>query len=119
MQPQHHEVHIDNDEYEREQQHLAKQIKRVVVLINDHILTFCAVQKRAHGLVNSFNEIRTLCFPSQTLYFVAHANSLVPHKPGNEAMHMPDQKAHATPVLVQWFKGHGDACEAYIANMYT
>ena len=47
MQPQ---VHVENDEYEREQQCLAKQIKRVVVLRNDHILTFCAVQKRIHIL---------------------------------------------------------------------
>ena len=35
-------------EYEREQQHLAKQIQRMVVLRNDHILAFCAVRKRAH-----------------------------------------------------------------------
>ena len=49
MQPQ---VHVENDEYKREQQCLAKQIKRVVVLRNDHILTFCAVQKRIHILKN-------------------------------------------------------------------
>ena len=37
--------------YEREQQCLAKQIKRVaVVLRNNHILAFCAVQKRTHIL---------------------------------------------------------------------
>ena len=37
MQPQRREVRVENDEYEREQQRLAKQIKRVVILINDHI----------------------------------------------------------------------------------
>ena len=49
MQPQHREVHVENDEYER-QQCPAKQIKRVVVSINDHILTFCAVKKSDHVL---------------------------------------------------------------------
>ena len=39
MQPQRREVRVENDEYESEQQRLAKQIKRVVVLRNDHILT--------------------------------------------------------------------------------
>ena len=50
MQPQHGEVHIENDEYKRQQQRLAKQIKRVVILRNDHILAFCAVQKCDHIL---------------------------------------------------------------------
>ena len=44
------EVCVENDEYEREQQSLAKQIKRVVILRNDHILSFCTVQKCAHVL---------------------------------------------------------------------
>ena len=48
MQPQLREVRIENDEYEREQQRLAKLIKHVVILRNDHILIFCAVQNRAH-----------------------------------------------------------------------
>ena len=47
MQPQRCEVRVENDEYEREQQHLAKQIKRVVILRNDHIFAFCGVQKHA------------------------------------------------------------------------
>ena len=41
MQPQCREVSVENDEYEREQQRLAKQIKRIVVLKNDHILACC------------------------------------------------------------------------------
>jgi len=43
MQPQCREVRVKNDEYEREQQRLAKRIKRVVVLRNDHILA-CSVR---------------------------------------------------------------------------
>ena len=50
MQLQCRKVRAENDEYEREQQHLAKQIKHVVVLRNDHILAFCAVRNRAHIL---------------------------------------------------------------------
>ena len=50
MQPQRREVRVENDEYEREQQRLAKQIKRVVILRNDIIFAFCAVLKRAHIL---------------------------------------------------------------------
>ena len=50
MQPQCCEVRIENDEYEREQQRLVKQIKHVVILRNDHILAFCVVQKHAHIL---------------------------------------------------------------------
>ena len=38
MQPERCEVRIENDEYKTEQQRLVKQIKRVVVLRNDHIL---------------------------------------------------------------------------------
>ena len=56
MQPQRREVRVENNEYEREQQRLAKQIKRVVVLRNDHIFAFCAVWKRAH-----FLELFQLC----------------------------------------------------------
>ena len=48
MQPQRREARVENGEYEREQQRLAKQIKRAVVLRNDHIPAFCAVQKRAY-----------------------------------------------------------------------
>ena len=44
MQPQRREVHVENNEYEREQQRLAKQKKRVV-LKSDHIFAFCVVQK--------------------------------------------------------------------------
>ena len=47
MQPQCCEVRVENDEYEREQQRLVKQRKRMVVLINDYILAFCGVQKHA------------------------------------------------------------------------
>ena len=35
MQPQRREVLVENGEYKREQQRLAKQIKRMVVLRND------------------------------------------------------------------------------------
>ena len=48
--PQRREVRVENDEYGREQQRLVKQIERVVVLRNDHILAFCAVRNRAHIL---------------------------------------------------------------------
>ena len=50
MQLQRHEVRFENDEYEREQQRLAKQIKCMVFLSNDHILMFCAVQNCTHIL---------------------------------------------------------------------
>ena len=51
MQPQHRIVRIKNDEYEREQQRLAKQItEHVVILRNDHIFAFRAVWKHAHIL---------------------------------------------------------------------
>ena len=44
------EVHIENDEYEREQQCLVKQIKHMVAFRNYHILSFCAVQNHAYIL---------------------------------------------------------------------
>ena len=74
MQPQRREVRVENDEYEREQQQrLAKQIKCVVVLRNDHIFAFCAVQKRAH-ILELFQRF-TYALPSFShfLHFVAHA----------------------------------------------
>ena len=40
MQPQGREVCVKNDEYKWEQESLAKQINHVVVLRNDHILSF-------------------------------------------------------------------------------
>ena len=106
MQPQHREVHVENDEYER-QQRLAKQTKRVVVLINDHILAFCAFQKRDHVLKlfqqNAY-ALPSFSMFSKFLHFVAHA-SLVPrlvcapptHEPGNEVMHMLVSSPNPSP----------------------
>ena len=50
MQPQRREVRFENDEYEREQQRLVKQIKHMVFLRNDHILAFCVVRNCTHIL---------------------------------------------------------------------
>ena len=59
------EVCVENDEYEREQQRLAKQIKHMVILRNDHIS--CSVWfENALTFSNSFNIIHMLCLPSQT-----------------------------------------------------
>ena len=94
MHPQHREVIVENNEYEREQQHLAKQIKCVVILINDHIFAFCAVQKRAH-ILELFQRNVYACLPSHTFHtsFVAHAWPTTP-------------KAHVMPtnphVLIQF-----------------
>ena len=49
-EPQRREVRVEDNEYEREQQRLVKQIKRVVVLRDNHIFAFCAVQKCARIL---------------------------------------------------------------------
>jgi len=73
MQPQLHEVHIENDEYKREQQCLAKQIKRVVVLRNNHILTFCEVRNHTHILKLFQHSTYALASLSHFSYFVAHA----------------------------------------------
>ena len=105
MQPQHREVHVENNQYEREQQRLAKQIKCVVVLINDHTLLFCVVQKCTHVLKLFQRNTYALPSFSNALHFIAHA-SLVPrlvralptHKPRNKAMHMHDRKVRATPT---------------------
>ena len=73
MQPKRREVRVENDEYEREQQRLAKQIKRVVVSINDHIFAFCAVQKRARILELFQCNAYALPSFSHFSHFVAHA----------------------------------------------
>ena len=70
MQPQRREVRVENDEYEREQQRLAKQIKRVVILRNDIIFAFCAVRKPAHIL--KLFQLNAHALPSFS-HFVAHA----------------------------------------------
>ena len=49
-EPQRREVRVEDNEYEKEQQCLAKQIKRVVILRNNIIFAFCVVQKHAHIL---------------------------------------------------------------------
>ena len=91
MQPQHREVRVKNDEYERKQQRLAKQIKHMV-LRNDHIFTFCAVRKHAHILELFQRNAYALPSFSHFTHFVALARPTVP-------------KACATPtnphVLVQ------------------
>ena len=74
MQLQHRKVRVENDEYEREQQHLAKQIKHVVVLRNDHILAFCATQNRAHILETL--SMQYVCFAFLILFTHAWTNSL-------------------------------------------
>ena len=73
MQPQRREVCVESDKYEREQQRLAKQIKRVVVLRNDHIFAFCGVQKHAHIL--ELFERNAYALPSFSHFsdFVTHA----------------------------------------------
>ena len=73
MQPQRREFRVENDEYEREQQRLAKQIKRVVVLINDHIFVFCAVRKRARILELFQRNAYALPSFSHFSHFVADA----------------------------------------------
>ena len=74
MQLQHRKVRVENDEYEREQQCLAKQIKNVDVLKNDHILAFCAIQNRAHILETlSMQYVR---FAFLILFTHAWTNSL-------------------------------------------
>jgi len=107
MQLQHREVRVKNDDYKREQQRLAKQIKRVVVLKDDHIFAFCAVWNTL-TFSNSFNVMRTFCLPSHTFH-----TSL--------RMHDRLSQKHVPSLLIQtcWFKGHGDAREAYTANAYT
>ena len=73
MQHQRREVRVENDEYEREQQRLAKQLKHMVVLRDDHFFTFCAVRKRAHILEFFQCNAHTLPFFSHFSHFVAHA----------------------------------------------
>ena len=60
MQLQGREVCVENDEYEWEQQRLVKQINHVVVLRNNHILSFCVVRKHAH-ILEPFQRIN--CIP--------------------------------------------------------
>ena len=50
MQPQRHEVRVENDECERKAAAPSVAIKRVVVLRNYYILVFCAVRNHAHIL---------------------------------------------------------------------
>ena len=73
MQPQRREVCVEKDEYEREQQRLAKQIKHVVVLRNDHIFTFCVVRKNAHVLELFQPNAYALPSFSHFSHYVAHA----------------------------------------------
>ena len=57
----------------RQQQRLAKQIKRVVVLRNHHIFAFCAVQRCTHVL--KLFQCKAYALPSFSHFshFVAHA----------------------------------------------
>ena len=73
MQLQRREVRVENDEYDREHQRLAKQIKRVVVLRDDHIFVFCAVRKRAHILELFQRNAYILPSFSHFSHLVAHA----------------------------------------------
>ena len=73
MQPQRREVRIEDVEYKREQQRLAKQIKSKIVLRNDDILTSCVVQKRTHILELFQRNTYALPSFSHFLHFVAHA----------------------------------------------
>ena len=70
MQPQCHEVYVENNEYKREQPSLAQRIKCVVVLRNDHILTFYVVRKCAHIL--ELFQRNAYALPSFS-HFIAHA----------------------------------------------
>ena len=72
IQSQRREVRVENDEYEREQQRLAKQIKCMVVLRNGCIFAFCAVQKRTHILKLFQRNACTLCLPSHTFHTSVH-----------------------------------------------
>ena len=66
-EPQRREVRVEDNEYEREQQRLVKQIKRVVVLWND-IFAFCAVRKHAHILELFQRNVYALPSFSHTLH---------------------------------------------------
>ena len=71
-EPQRREVRVEDNEYEKEQQCLVKQIKRVVILRNNHI-SCSAWFKNALTFSNSFCIIHMLCLPSQTFTPRAHA----------------------------------------------
>ena len=81
MQPQRREVRIENNEYEREQLRLAKQIRRVVVLRNDHIFAFCGVQKHAHILELFQRNAYALPSFSHFSDFITHAWPTSPKAP--------------------------------------
>ena len=72
MQPQRREVRIENNEYEREQQRLVKQIKCMVVLRSYHIFMLC-VSKRAHILELFKRNAYTFPSFSHFSYFAVHA----------------------------------------------
>ena len=88
--------------YDKEQQRLAKQIKRVV-LKNIYTLAFCAVRKRAH-ISNSFNVLRTHCLPSHTFHTSLHVHDRPSQK------HVPRL---LTVTHTCWFKGQRDARGVY------
>ena len=91
MQPQRREVRVENDEYESEQQRLAKQIKRVVVLRNDHILARSVRFETALTSSKLFQR-STYALPS------SHFSHFVDDSP----MHMPRPRLLTNPhVLVQ------------------
>ena len=78
MQPQRCEVRVKNDEYEREQQRLAKQMKCVVILRNDHILVR-SVQFETTLTSSKIFQCSTYVLPSSHFSnFVAHAWPTVP-----------------------------------------
>ena len=99
-----------NDEYEREQQHLAKQIKRTVILRDDHIFAFCVVRKRAQ-ILELFQRNAYVCFAFLLTLFTLRCTCMTDR---------PSQK-HVPCLLIHtcWFKGHGDVCKAYTVNTYT
>ena len=83
-----------------EQQRLAKQIKRVVVLRNHHIFAFCAIRKCtvSHSQTHSFNVMCTLCLPSHFSHFVAHRPSQK-HVPRLLTTRVGSKEIHARHTL--------------------
>ena len=107
MQPQCCEVHIEHDEYLREQQRPSS--KQSAWLSWETTISSHSVQlKNMLTLSNSFNIIRTLCLLA---LFTLHCTWMTDHP-----------KARAMPILTVihtcWFNSHGDPHEAYTANTY-
>ena len=108
MQPQCHEVRVENDEYERAA--VPSEANKACGRLEKRPYLRVVRFEKALTFLNSFNIMRTLCLPSHTSHTLLHMHDRPFQKHVPRLLTNPDMLVQMSLRCTR---------KAYTANMYT